>query len=225
MKLLGSEKLVERSQGLHKLFLGAISLLNSFYLVGDLLRWHFGSETNLYDWIFAIKLWYKLVVTSDSFSSHLFTQTSFVDIALSKIKSHIQLFIFNRLVGNLRHQVLSVSVKVFKIIAMRHVTEQHGFLSRNGYRRQFTRQSWWERSSVRWLGVIDGKAAELFAPGVLSHWPVDVLSDVFLFGLLASLGLNVAGNVFPIAIAKPGKRRLGKNFLDAWAYIHQALFS
>ena len=72
--------------------------------------------------------------------------------------------------------------------------------------------------------MIDGKAAELFAPGVLTHWPVDVLPDVFLFGLLASLGLNVAGNVFPIAIAKPGKRRLGKNLLDAWAsklYFHK----
>jgi hypothetical protein len=40
-------------------------------------------------------------------------------------------------------------------------------------------------------------------PGVLSNWPVNVLTNVFFFGQFRSFSFDVAGYVLPVAVAIP----------------------
>ena len=49
--------------------------------------------------------------------------------------------------------------------------------------------------------MVDGEASQLLSPGVFSHGAVDVLADVLLLGLFGGFGLDVTGDVFPVAVA------------------------
>ena len=97
--------------------------------------------------------------------------------------------------SNIQALTKSSSYKVTK------KTDQNGFLRRNADGRQLAGQGGRQRASVGGLRVVDGEASQLLSPGVFSHGAVDVLADVLLLGLFGGFGLDVTGDVFPVAVA------------------------
>ena len=60
--------------------------------------------------------------------TNLLPQPPLIDVALREFEGDVDVLVLDRLVGDLRHEVLRLAVKVLEVVAVRHVRQQQRLL-------------------------------------------------------------------------------------------------